>query len=118
MSYILRIMNYTYELSTTVTIITNAQIYVRRMYELNQRDTVCRLMFISLDISISQIRIFPRYKKEYCRGKAWYMVHFVAYRTIILYYVDSHSLKSFCIQSNFGSYFPVFSPNAGKYGPE
>ena len=57
-------MNYTYELYTTVTIITNAQIYVRRMCETNQQDTVCRLMFVSLDISISQNRIFSHYKKE------------------------------------------------------
>ena len=26
--------------------------YVRRMYELNQQDTVYKLMFVSLDISI------------------------------------------------------------------
>ena len=57
-------MNYTYELHTTVTSITNAQIYVRRMYDLNQQDTIWRLMFVSLDIRISQIRILPHYKKE------------------------------------------------------
>ena len=57
-------MNCTYELYTTVTIITNAQTYVRRMYEPSQLDTACRLMFVSLDISISQILILSNYKNE------------------------------------------------------
>ena len=59
-------MNYTYELYTTVTIITNAQICVTAsdaVYELNQQGIVCRLMFVSLNISISLIRILSHYKK-------------------------------------------------------
>ena len=46
------------------------------------------------------------------------MVHFVAYGTIILYYGDSHCAKSVRIRNYSGPYFPVFSPNAGKYKPE
>ena len=46
------------------------------------------------------------------------MVHFVTYGTIILYYGDSHCVKGVRIQSYSGLYFPVFSSNAGKYGPE
>ena len=46
------------------------------------------------------------------------MVHLVAYGTIILYYGDSHCAKSVCIRSYSGLYFPVFSRNAGKYGPD
>ena len=46
------------------------------------------------------------------------MVHFVVYRTIILYYGDSHCVKGVRIRSYSGPYFPVFSPNAGKYGTD
>ena len=31
---------------------------------------------------------------------------------------DSHCVKSICIRSYSGPYFPVSSPNAGKCGPE
>ena len=31
---------------------------------------------------------------------------------------DSHYVKVVRIWRFFGQYFPVFSPNAGKYGPE
>ena len=41
------------------------------------------------------------------------MVHFIAYGTIILYYGDSHCVKSVGIRSYSGPYFPVFS-----LGPE
>ena len=46
------------------------------------------------------------------------MEHFVAYETITLYYGDSHCVKSVRIRSYSGPYFSVFSPNAGKCGPE
>ena len=46
------------------------------------------------------------------------MVHAVAYGTSILYYGDSHCVKSVRIRSYSGMYFPVFSPNVEKYGPE
>ena len=39
------------------------------------------------------------------------MVHFVAYGTAMLYYDDSHYVKSVLIRSYSDSYFPVFSPN-------
>ena len=45
------------------------------------------------------------------------MAHFVAYGTTILYYGDSHCVKSVRIRSYSGPYFPVFCPNAEKYGP-
>ena len=46
------------------------------------------------------------------------MVHFVAYGAIIVYNGDSHCVNSVRIRSYSSPYFPVFSPSAGKYGPE
>ena len=66
--------------------------------------------------------------KAFVRLNTWNTLlvskHFVKYARVLvfsnLYLLSStcHCVKSVRIRSYFGLYFPVFNPNAGKYGPE